>query len=94
MRRRLLAKNSTTTTSVVMVLFIAPMQATRYQHFGKGGPGPAARAGEKSGRLEKKSGEGDRDGGCAVTKKIPGAEIFSPFFISLFLHKRYKYPKS
>jgi hypothetical protein len=40
MRRRPLAKNSTTTTSVVMDLLLAPMQAIRYQHFGKDDLGP------------------------------------------------------
>jgi hypothetical protein len=39
MRRRPWVKNSTTTTSVVMDLSLAPMQATRCRHFGKGGPG-------------------------------------------------------
>jgi hypothetical protein len=39
MRQRPWVKNSTTTTSVVMDLSLAPMQATRCRHFGKGGPG-------------------------------------------------------
>jgi hypothetical protein len=61
--------------------------------FRKRWPGSCCPRGRKIWAAGKKSGEGDRDGGCAVTKKIPGAEIFSPFFISLFLHKQYKYPK-
>jgi hypothetical protein len=40
MRRRLLVKNSTTTTSVVMDLSLAPTQATRCQHFGRDGLEP------------------------------------------------------
>jgi hypothetical protein len=38
-------KNSIITTSVVMDLSPAPMQATRCQHTGKGGPGPGWRNG-------------------------------------------------
>jgi hypothetical protein len=45
MSRRLLAKNSTTTTSVVMDLLLAPMQATQCQHSRKDGPGPGWRSG-------------------------------------------------
>jgi hypothetical protein len=45
MRRRLLAKNSTTTTSVVMDLLLAPAQATRCQHSGRDGPEPGWRSG-------------------------------------------------
>jgi hypothetical protein len=45
MRRRLLAKNSITTTSVVMGLLLAPMQATQCQHSEKDGPGPGWRSG-------------------------------------------------
>jgi hypothetical protein len=38
MRRRPWVKNSTTTTLVVMDLSLAPTQATRCRHFGRGGP--------------------------------------------------------
>jgi hypothetical protein len=40
MRRRLLGKNSITTTSVVIDSLPIPMQATLFQHFGKDGMGP------------------------------------------------------
>jgi hypothetical protein len=45
MRRRLLVKNSTTTTLVVMDLLLAPMQATRCQHSGKDGLDPGWESG-------------------------------------------------
>jgi hypothetical protein len=45
MRRRLLVKNSTTTTSVVMDLLLAPTQATWCQHFGRDGPEPGWKSG-------------------------------------------------
>jgi hypothetical protein len=44
MRRRLPAKNNTTTTSVVTGSLPAQMQVTRCQHTGKGGPGPGWRS--------------------------------------------------
>jgi hypothetical protein len=45
MRRRLLAKNSTTTTSVVMGLLLALTQVTRCQHFEKDSLGPGWESG-------------------------------------------------
>jgi hypothetical protein len=44
-RRRLLAKNSITTTSIVMDLLLVLTQATRFQHFGNDGLGPGWRNG-------------------------------------------------